>query len=45
MKKAFKKILDLILFVFGLDCDTRREAVDEELCDFSGQGDKDKYGR
>ena len=45
MKKTFKKILDFILFVFSLDCDTRREAVDEELCDFSGQGDKDKYGR
>lgn len=44
MKKAFKKILDLILFVFGLDSDTRREAADDGICDFSGQG-KNKYGR
>lgn len=44
MKKAFKKILDLILFVFGLDSDTRRKSVDDDLCDFSGQG-KNKYGR
>lgn len=44
MKKIFKKILDLILFVFGLDSDTRRESVDDNLCDFSGQG-KDRYGK
>lgn len=44
MKKIFKKILDLILFVFGYDCETRRESVDDNLCDFSGQG-KDRYGK
>lgn len=44
MKKAFKKILDLILFVFGLDSESRRNSVDDGLCDFSGQG-RDKNGQ
>lgn len=44
MKKVVRKILDLILFVFGYDCDTRRKSVDDGLCDFSGQG-KDRYGK
>lgn len=44
MKTAFKKIFDLVAFLLGIRTDTRDEAVDEGLCDFSGQG-RDKYGR
>lgn len=44
MKKALKSFFDLILLVLGLDCEARREAVDNNYCDFSGQG-KNKYGR
>lgn len=44
MKKAFKKIFEMIAFLLGSDCDTRRKAVDDEICDFSGQG-RLKYGR
>ena len=39
-----KKLLDVLMFILGLDCDMRREAVDEGLCDFSGQG-RNKYGK
>lgn len=44
MRKFFKKVLEVVLFVLGFDCEMRRESVDEGLCDFSGQG-RDKYGR
>lgn len=44
MKKVLKAIYEFFALLIGADCDTRREAVDEGLCDFSGQG-RDKYGR
>lgn len=44
MKKAVKKIFDVIAFLFGIGGNIRDNAVDEGLCDFSGQG-RDKYGR
>ena len=44
MKKFLKSVVDTILFIFGLDCEIRRNAVDENLIDHSGQG-RDKYGR
>ena len=39
-----KKLLDVLMFILGLDCDMRREAVDKGICDFSGQG-RNKYGK
>lgn len=44
MKKAIKKIFDVIAFLLGADSECRRKAVDDGLCDFSGQG-KDRYGK
>ena len=44
MKRFFKKCLDVLMFVLGFDCDMRRQAVDDGLLDFSGQG-RDKYGK
>ena len=44
MKKFILKCLDVLMFILGLDCDMHRKAVDEGLCDFSGQG-RDKYGK
>lgn len=44
MKKALKKVFGLILLVLGLDCEARRKAADDGICNFSGQG-KNKYGR
>lgn len=44
MKKVFKKIIDTVAFLFGIRSDIRDNAVDNGLCDFSGQG-RDKYGR
>lgn len=38
-----KKILNYIAFLLGLDCETRRKAVDQKICNFEGQG-KDEYG-
>lgn len=38
-----RKLLDLLLFFLGLDCDTRRKSVSDGLCDFSGQG-RDENG-
>ena len=43
MKKALRAIKEVVLFVLGYDCDTRRQAVNEGLIDLSGQG-RDKYG-
>lgn len=42
--KLIRSMLDFILFILGFDCKTRRDAVDEGLCDFGGQG-RDKYGK
>ena len=44
MKKFLKAVENTIMFILGFDCETRRSAVDEGLCDFGGQG-KDEYGR
>lgn len=44
MKKAIKKIFDVIAFLLGADSECRRKAVDDGLCDFSGQG-RDKNGK
>lgn len=44
MKKAVKKIIDALVFLFGIGGKIREDAVDEGLCDHSGQG-RDKYGR
>ena len=43
VKKIFKALVDIILLFMSLDCKARRDAVDEGLLDFSGQG-RDKYG-
>lgn len=44
VKKILNAIKNGILFLFGLDCKARRDAVDAGLLDFSGQG-RDKYGK
>lgn len=44
MKRIFKAIIGAFLLLMGVDCKLRREAVDEGICDFSGQG-KDRYGK
>lgn len=44
MKKAVRKIFDFIAFLLGADSECRRKAVDDGLCDYSGQG-KDRYGK
>lgn len=44
MKKAVKKIIDVLVFLFGIGGKIREDAVDDGLCDHSGQG-RDKYGR
>lgn len=44
MKKVLKAIFEFFALLIGADCDTRRQAVDDGACDFSGQG-RDKYGK
>ena len=44
MKKFFKAVFEFFAAIVGADCETRRQAVDDGICDFSGQG-RDKYGR
>lgn len=44
MKKAVKKIIDALVFLFGIGGKIRDDAVDDGSCNFSGQG-RDKYGR
>lgn len=44
MKRIFKAIIEVFALLVGADCDTRRQAVDDGLCDLSGQG-RDKYGK
>lgn len=37
--KTLKKIFEVILFVFGIkNCDIRKQATEEGICDYSGQG-------
>lgn len=44
-KKILKVILDgLLLLLTGKGGDMARHAVDDGICDFSGQG-RDSYGR
>ena len=42
--KTLKKILNWILFVLTGKGPIANEAVDNEICDFSGQG-RDNHGR
>lgn len=44
MKKAIKKIFNVFMFLFGVGGDIRKNAADEGLCDYSGQG-RDIYGK
>lgn len=44
MKKVLKAIFEFFALLIGADCDSRRQAVDDGICDFSGQG-RDEYGR
>ena len=44
MKRILKKILDIILFIVTGKGSIADEAVDNEICDFSGQG-RDNHGR
>lgn len=44
MKNAFGVIKETVLWFLCFDGKKRSEAVDNGLCDFSGQG-KDKYGK
>jgi hypothetical protein len=44
MKKVFRTLSNIFALLIGADCDWRREAVEEGLCDFSGQG-RDKNGK
>lgn len=45
MKKFIKKFIDVLAFCLGVrGTETGKKAVDDGICDFSGQG-RDKYGR
>lgn len=44
MKRKLKRALEWVLFILTGRGQIVREAVDEGLCDFSGQG-RDKYGK
>ncbi len=45
IKKIVKVILDgLLLLLTGKGGDMARQAVDDDICDFSGQG-RDCYGK
>ena len=44
MKRILKKILDIILFILTGKGPVADEGVDNEICDFSGQG-RDNHGR
>lgn len=44
MKNALKRILAEIAYFLGFGGEVRRQAVDDGICDFSGQG-RNKYGR
>ena len=44
MKRILKRALEWVLFILAGTGEIAREAVDEGLCDFSGQG-RNKYGK
>ena len=44
MKRTLKKIWAVILLIFAHSGPSADKAVEEGLCDFSGQG-KDRFGR
>jgi hypothetical protein len=44
MKRILKRALEWALFILTGTGPIAREAVDEGLCDFSGQG-RNKYGK
>ena len=44
MKKFIKKFIDILAFCLGVrGTETAKKAVDDGICDFSGQG-RDSYG-
>ena len=47
MKKplaAIRALFNALAFILGADCEARRKAVDDGICDFGGQG-RNKYGK
>ena len=44
IKAIAKNIFEVILFIFGLDGKIRRDAVEADICDYSGQG-RNEYGK
>jgi hypothetical protein len=44
MKKFFKRVADWLIFLFTGNGEIGKEAADEGLVDYSGQG-RDKYGK
>lgn len=44
MKRILKRALEWVIFILTGTGPLAREAVDERLCDFSGQG-RNKYGK
>ena len=44
MKQIFGVIVETVLWVLGLDGKKRQWAVENGLCDFSGQG-RNEYGK
>lgn len=44
MKKFFKRVADRLIFLFTGKGEIGKEAADEGLVDYSGQG-RDKYGK
>ena len=43
-KKIALSVVGIILLILGLDCEARRDAVNNGVCYFGGQG-RDRYGR
>lgn len=44
MKTVLKRVLDWVVLILTGKGEIANEAVDNGICDFSGQG-RDKYGR
>lgn len=44
MKKVFRVLFNILASLMGANCDWQRDAVDNGICDYSGQG-RDKYGK
>lgn len=44
MKKVFKAVFDWLVFLLTGKGEIGEQAVDDDICDYSGQG-RDKYGR